>query len=153
MCLWFPGLKWSLLFQITKAGKVSKYVTSFTLQLLGRALKAFHMNWISTLWTPPFVLVGTLDIKPFLVLPWQLGILTTMILVVWLSGLDRGLLFLVSSCWKFCALVPQKVDLHHLWVTSYLFNMVCSGLGAFHFFLQTVLLCLLGTCLNPYSHH
>ena len=77
MNLWFSRHEWSLLLLITKTGKVSKLVTSFTLKFLCRALKAFHMSWISTLWVSFLVLVYTLSVKDLLVMTWHLGILIT----------------------------------------------------------------------------
>ena len=132
MSLWSSRLEWSLLLLITQVGKVSKLVTSFTLKFLHRALKAFHMDWISTLWASFLALVHILRVKDLLVMTWHLGILITRILLTWLSWLDKRLLLLVFSWWKFCALVPHKIDLHSLWVTSHLFDMVHSCLGTFH---------------------
>ena len=78
----FLNLKgvWFLL--VTKAGKVSKLVASFILELFSRALKAFYMSWITTLWASVFGLVGTVDIKLLLVLALHLRTFTSMLLVV-----------------------------------------------------------------------
>ena len=56
MCLWFPGLEWSLLFLITKAGKMSKLVISFTLELFAGHWKpstwieSLHLKHLSLFW-------------------------------------------------------------------------------------------------------
>ena len=49
MCLWSYRLDMCLLLLVTKTGKMSKLMASFTLEFLCRALKSFHMGGISTL--------------------------------------------------------------------------------------------------------
>ena len=110
-CNWcifgFLDLKGACFFLVTKAGKVSKLVASFTLELFSRALKAFYMSWITTLWTYVFALLGTLDIKLLLVLALHLGIFTAMFLIVWMSGFYRTsfsciflLVILCAGAWE-----------------------------------------------------
>ena len=102
-CNWctfgFLDLKGACFLLVTKGGKVSKLVASFTLVLFSRALKAFYMSWITTLWVSIFVSVGTLGIKSLLMLALHLGTFTSMLLVIWLSGFCKWFLFLVFSCW------------------------------------------------------
>ena len=59
----------------------------------------YYMNWLTTLWTSVFALVGLLDIKLLLVLALHLWIFIPMLLVAWLSRFAWWLLFLVFSCW------------------------------------------------------
>ena len=102
-CCWCAfgllDLEGGCFFLVTKDGKVPKLVASFTLKLFGRALKAFYMNWITTIWTSVLALVGLFDIKLLLVLALHLYTFIPILLVVWLSMFARWLLFLVLSCW------------------------------------------------------
>ena len=112
---------------------VSKLMASFMLEFLCRTLKSFHMGGISTLWTPIFILVHISWIKALLVVTWCMGIVLNSMLVTWLFWFNIRFFLLVLSWWYFCVLMPHQTDLHSLWVTSHLLDMVCSCLGAFHF--------------------
>ena len=104
MSLWSARLEWSLCPLIAKTSKMSKPVTSFTLNFLCRVLKAFHMGWISTLWASLFVLIYICRVKTLLVMTWYL--LISLPAFLWLGCLDltNGFLFSCfpderSLCW------------------------------------------------------
>ena len=102
---------------------MSKLVTNVTLKLLCRALKAFHMG-----------------AKTLLVITWHLLIFITSILVTWLSWLDKWLFLLVFSLWKLCVLVLHQIDLHSLWVTSHLFDILAVAFELSIFFASCLIL-------------
>ena len=131
------GSSWfgtSFLFLETKTGKVSKLVASFTLIFLCWALKSLYVGCISSFWTSVLVLMCALGIKSLLVVALCLVPLTVMLLVIWLFRLHRWLLSLIFSSWQLCALVPEKIDLHSLWITHNLLYVACSGFGTLHSF-------------------
>ena len=83
---------------------------------------------------------------------WHLLIFITSIHVTWLSWLDKWFFLLVFSWWKFCALVPHRIDLCSLWVTIHLFWCVWQLPLNFPSSLQAAWSCLLGYFLNPHYH-
>ena len=103
MSLWSARLEWNFFLLIAKTSKISKLVTSFTLKFLCRALKTFHMCWISTLWASILVLISILRVKTLLIMTWHLLIFITNALVTWLSWLDKWLFLLALFWWKLCA--------------------------------------------------
>ena len=96
--------------------------------------KSLYVSCITTFSASILVLMHVLGIKLLLVLALYLITFTAMLLVVWLFRLHRWPLFLAFSCWQFCVLVSEKVDLHGLWITCNLLYVACSGLGTLHSF-------------------
>ena len=86
--LWCPGFEINLLFLVTKTGKVSKLVASFTLELFSQTLKSLYVRWITTSSASFLVLMGSLGIKSLLVLALHLVTFSAMLLVICLEFTD-----------------------------------------------------------------
>ena len=113
---------------------MTKLVASFTLVFLCWTLEPLlcvlsHCTWNILIYhcVPPWyqtsswvVLVSGIPLGPDF--------------VVWLFGLHGCSFLLVLPSWHLCVLVSQEIDLGSLWVTCYLFDMVCCSLRAFKLF-------------------
>ena len=140
----------SLLFLEAKTGEMSKLMTSFTLIFLGWALKSLYVTCISTFGTCVLVLMCALGIKSLLMLVLHLVNVTVMLLVILLLWLHRWPFLLVFACWKFCALVPEEIDLHGLGVTCNLLYVMHRGFWALHPF-GKVVHSACGKCIQIYT--
>ena len=125
-CSWFKRH----LFLVTQACEMSIFVTRFTLILLGRTLKTFHMSGIPTLGTFSCTCMGLVRIKHLLV--WWHLLLTCILFVTGWPWLER-LFLLLLAWWEVCMLVSHQIDLAQLGVTCNLFDVICCCLWSLYF--------------------
>ena len=103
-----------------------------TLVFLHWTLEPLYSTWITTLGTSCLVIMHPSCVKFLLGLCLQMVPLLALILVIDCLGSYLTFSFCISQQ-KLCSLVSERLMLSSLWVTYYLLNMACCGLGTFYF--------------------
>ena len=121
----------SISFLVAQATKMTSLLTNTTLVLTCWSSEPYSMLGVTTFIT--HVRLCVLWIKSSLFL-WLSCIF--IMLVGFLPKLDGFSLFLAG--WYLFMLMSQEINLHHLWVSCKLFNMLCCSLGTFYPFYKLV---------------
>ena len=122
---------WSLLL-IAETWKVTVFVACFASVLLCRALESLCMNGITTF----IIVIWHLMCFSIVIRFLDLVCCLTFGSLVWFLLTSWSSLLIVSVYGKLHSLVSHQINLSGLWISSYLFNMMCSGLWALKLFHQ-----------------